>query len=666
MNFLEKLSDETLTLKDFNQNYSSLIKCLTKDKIIGKGVLGIVYAIDNIVVKEIQCTDAKIEKYCNDVKNFKLFSIPYHCKKNYILPNILLEIIIGQIFNNLFYAKTLGSFISQDYIYIIQERYKPLICNDQLNLELTPVQFIFFLFQIAFAILTMQQKYKFTHGDLHLGNLLWDDYPKDKEYISFPLPNQNMKMMLLKQYCPFIIKIADFGVARMEDVVVLTPAISLINSQHEFMPYYDFAYLLGSILKSVAFKDLFKNTPAIYQFFIKFILWYYKDNKKGDKKYIVKNYYQPKNYRPIQCGEYVLYQNTQSMVNVVNFLAKQIILTKYVKVHQDTSDVIKLKDLHFYRQYDDIRIFDTLGKSVRIADGIIVYKTRILLSSPPAPFNFTISKEQIDTCPHQQQRLTIIKVNKKTSLTCQFNCCKLDAVNEMVLSNDIGFTVNGNFFNIKKDYLPIGPYKGDVTIDQYPIPEEFRDLYYFVNLDNNQLSISKTPGERYFVTGPVFIKDGKLAFDPYESRFMCAEEKFNKELMIDQDDKNITLSGYYQGCGRHFVPFTKTYRRCDKIEPGELQHLDNPNPRTVLCFTKTHYLFICFDGRGVYGDGVDLDLMARLILQLFPDVHTAINMDGGRSSIMAFATESEPHTVYHHSHFRNYYYPAGMLIQFKK
>lgn len=707
LNILDHLSQNLLTVTDFDQRddfTNNIVLNMTEDNLISKGAVGEIYSInDQYVVKQIKPCDKKnaaLQRYCVDI--YKLFEYDIigiaggNNQYRYILPNLISEITVGLILGDLdiCYANTISSMILTEneelYIYIIMNKLNPLVIKNKLTIEMNHIQFMCMLFQLSQGLLAAQQEYKLTHYDLHLENLLYDNFPSDKSFISYPLPNQNMKMMLMKEYCPYIFKIADFALSRIEVFnAILAPSIDdyPLRTYGEFNQSYDFACLLGSILietkhKSV-FKDLFDDIVS-YKWIIGLTLWFYKEeidityvgkNKLDElREYISNKYYKSfgkkYSFRPKQEEDFVPYMNTQSMVDVVNYIAKYLITTKYVKVHQNNANVMILKDLGLYKSYDPVLLYNTLNRPMQIMDNVYVYKKKLIIKSEPKDYNYTLEKKQIDNCPYQEQYMTVVVVDKPDG-QFYFDCCKLDAPNYLVQNNQIGFVINGGFFSIKKDYLPIGPYKDKYnTINKYSIPDAYKDVYGHIMIKNNKLIISKIldKNAHYCSSGPLLIENGKIVIDIKEKRYHCSEKKYAGDFFIAETEDTITLSGYnhYEDCNIIKKNKKQTIKRCDKILPGELSHASNPNPRSILCITPNGYIFIVFDGRSLYGDGVDLYEASQIILKKYPNVISAINLDGGRSSVMAWRSMNEPNVVYNNSNFRNYYYPAGYVIGLKK
>jgi len=728
---IENLDNRRLFFKDFDvkdEIKEKILASLSENNLLGKGAVGKVYLIDKYAVKEISpCESDKksaLYKYCLDIltarENYEIQKIPGgNGKHRYILPNLFSEILIGMILGgNVFFTSTLNSFIEDNNIYIIMDSHNPIIKDKQLNLEMSnPKNFLYLLFQVSYGIMIAQEKFRFTHYDLHIENILWDKLDMD---ISFPLPNTNKRLLISKENCPFLCKISDFALARMETKrTLITPSIDNypVKSYGEFHPSYDILSFLGSILIDNKYREyftqIFKNNLDLYRFMLLLIIWILNDKEIqvrkgsqyeelekirdliGDKYYTsigkVKNKFI---FRPKQEGDFIKYSSSKSMVTIVDFLGKMIELKKYGKLsNRRGKDILRLKELNKYKKYGDVLKYipdipineipdrkESLGnyKEMKIDDFIKVRTYHFLANIVPKSFNFTIEKEQLAKCPIQEHYLTTIFVKKGYEKKYKFglDCCKLDPANYLLNSNKTGFTINGSFFAIKSDFLPIGLYEDSTSfINKYKVPQKYRDSYRYILIKNNKITISKNPelGEQIFMSGPILIENGEIVFNPQENRFECNDEKNAGDTFLEMDENTITTSGYYKynsietdngfSCVKEFVPDIKTYPRCDKINPGELSHADNPNPRSVLCILKNgDYIFITVEGRAKRGIGFDLYSLSQTILKSFPNVIQAINLDGGRSSNMAWRSVEEPDKIYISNPDHVYPYPVGNIL----
>lgn len=610
---------------------------LNTRKRIGSGAVGYTYLIevDNkkyVLKANDPCSsDGEILKtYCDDVKNlfFNGFKLIQSIEKTrYILPNLINEALIGIFIGTLEnekkneiesinFAKTTGVFIknpNRPEVFTTMDLYEPFIqwtptirFNDKLNFE--PKHYLYLLFQISHALLQAQEKYRFTHYDLHSGNLLWEEWPKDKSYLSYPIPNRVddlNRIFINKDKCPFIIKIADYGLARMETKKTLLTSMTdnyPDSTFSEFNPDYDMISFLGTSLidpiKRSAFSPLFSDIK-LFKNVLKFVLWFFKDsslsipsqptlvdlqtilNKVGLKYF--KGIYRPKS----SVGNYVDYGNTRSMVEVVNYLANLLRSEKLITKNpiKNLSRIIYVKRLtNKYKIFKNVEKFapniqdpaipdfdqtDFNNLNYELDEGFLISSVNLKYNHHPTDFNFTLSQKQIDNCPIQHHFLTTAYIKKSVfnrGYKFESLCCKLDPVNYLRSVNKTGLVINGGFFNIGRgeDYYPIGPY-GDKNIklmEKYRIPEYYRDVYGFLGIsDDGKLDIFKEfprSIKNIFASGPILIYNNDIVFNPYQERFACNTveniAKLNEEVkralppiqVLNETENDITVSGYYK------------------------------------------------------------------------------------------------------------------------
>ena len=100
---------------------------------------------------------------------------------------------------------------------------------------------------------------------------------------------------------------------------------------------------------------------------------------------------------------------------------------------------------------------------------------------------------------------------------------------------------------------------------------------------------------------------------------------------------------------------------CSRIDPGELSHASNVNPRTAIGIRGNQVIFVYVEGRSQRGAGMDLVMLARYMAEVIK-ADVAINLDGGRSSQMMWKTVGSDHiTQMNPKH--NYIYPVGALTR---
>lgn len=731
-NIIKNLENRSLKYNDFNsiERRREILSSLSRRNLLGRGAVGNVYRVGGYAVKEVSPCRAKkdsaLYKYCEDLKKTKNKEFPKipggNGKHRYMLPNLFSETVLGMVLGKeISFTPTYNSYLRGDNVYIVMQAQNTVISGGRLNPLLNNTKsLLYLLFQVSHALLTAQQKYRFTHYDLHIENLLYKNNRRD---ISYPLPNSNKRVVIEGKNCPFIIQISDFALGRLElDNVIVSPSIDQfpVKSYGEFHPSYDILSLLGAILIDNKyrryFNPLFFSNLDLYRFMLLFLLWIL--NEKELKVYsnmgfsalqqirdaIGNKYYgkittAPNKFifRPKTDGDFIPYSQTKSTVQITNFLGEILLRKGYLSLESFTKrgNTLHIPRLPFYKEYNvverympEIPLLDSPGRRETVGDFVEmdidefvkVRSYHILANVEPKSFNFTIEPSQLQTCPIQEHYLTAIFVKQgyQSKYKFAFDCCKLDPANYLLQNNKTGFTMNGTFFSIKEEFVPIGLYEDkNSLINKYKVPPKYKDVFRYVILENNILKIRKNVkrNTQIFTTGPVLIENGVVVFNPNETRFDCTDEKHAGKTMIKQTENTITTSGYYQyksvktqdgfTCAEEFVKDVKTYPRCDAIRPGELSHADNPNPRSVFCILRNgDYIFITVEGRARRGIGFDLYSLARTINKSFPDVVSAINLDGGRSSNMAWRSKRYPDKVFISNPDHLYPYPVGNILTF--
>ena len=744
---VNNILDKNLSIGDFADVTgwfrNRILPQLNERNLIGQGGTAKTYAVERgqYVVKEANVCyrKGKLESYCNDVKKLidgeRMIVIPSGDNFQYILPNFLSEAVIGAIFNDINVSINLGQIIAtyilldennNPSVYFLMRRYVPLSTNDQLNSIVTPLGILYLLFQASTALLAAQETFLFTHYDLHVDNVLLDNWPSQTRFLSYPVSNGNL--VINRKLCPFIVKISDFGLSRLQiQDVLVTPTVNDFpeSTYGEFNSSYDIISLVGSILFDTRFSSPFRfvlQYPGLYSNIIKFLLWLFNDTTISDANWmyasaaIAEKYYQKVDgrytFKPKSAEvNLVKYTNTKSMKEVVDYLANVLLLNKMAELIPSqpnintvtylSRDMIVMPNLANTINVSQVKLFAPVIPNDQIPNyregsmrkfrmdivpGYVFAESyHILLSALPNNFNFTIDRAQLQNCPIQEHYMTAVFVDPDV-IGYEFTseCCRLDPINFLRMGDFPGFTMNGGFFNINgEDYFPIGNYKDrnlDFTKAKFPIPDEYLDVYGFICMTKNKLFVTRdfdfaAAQDYMFSSGPYLIENGEIVFEPNQERFACTVKSEVKEpiRVLNETEKYITISGYKnynysnETCGYEIIKKENTFPKCNRIEPGELSHADNPNPRTaIVVLGNGTYVFLTVEGRGNRGVGTDLFVLAKMIKKFLPNAVTAINLDGGRSTNLAWRTVTEPNTVYISNPFHAYQYPVGNILTFRK
>ena len=736
---VDNVLSRNLSVRDFydiNDNFRNrILPQLNERNLIGKGGTAKTYGVGQYVVKKANVCyrQGVLQTYCNDVKKLingeRMIVIPSGDNFQYILPNFLSEAVIGAIFNDINVSINLAQIIAtyilldenkNPSIYFLMHRYIPLSSNGVLNPIITPLGVLYLLFQASTALLAAQETFLFTHYDLHTENLLIDNWPSQTRFISYPVSNGNL--IINRKLCPFIVKITDFGLSRLQvQDVLITPTVTKFPEATfgEFNPSYDIISLVGSILFDYRFSIPFRSVlqyDGLYAAIINFLLWLLNETESLNLSQIAEKYYKKENdkytFKPKPPeGNLVAFRNTKSMKEVVDYLAGLLITNNMAQILPPqpnisnvtylSRDMIVMPGLANTTNFSELKVFAPIIPNERIPGyregsmtkfrmdivpgNVYVESYHIRLSALPNVFNFTIDKAQLQNCPMQEHYMTAVFVDPNVfGYEFTSECCRLDPINFLRMGDFPGFTMNGGFFNIGgQDYFPIGNYK-DRNLDfrqaKFPIPDEYLDVYGFICMTKNKLYVTRdfdfaAAQDYMFSSGPYLIENGEIVFDPIQERFACTVKSEVKEPIevLNETDKYITISGYRNynysdnTCGYEIVKKEKTFPRCDRIKPGELSHADNPNPRTAIVILENgSYVFLTVEGRGNRGVGTDLFVLAKMIKQFLPNAVTAINLDGGTSTNLAWRTVTEPNTVYISNPQHAYQYPVGNILTFRK
>ncbi len=237
----------------------------------------------------------------------------------------------------------------------------------------------------------------------------------------------------------------------------------------------------------------------------------------------------------------------------------------------------------------------------------------------------------------------------------RMDCCRVD-IRDMMRSQNIGsgVAINASFFNLKEDFKPMGYFRTkDVIIDN-PIPSMYKKYYGMVGINKNglleinaYLPADQANGiyDQVISAGPVLVWKKKILMTEDVMRFVDDGISVLQCRSAKNSDKDKDSKYFADG-----IP------NCSKIDPGELSHSSNVNPRTAIGIRGDQVIFVYVEGRNQRGAGMDLVMLARYMAEVIK-ADVAINLDGGRSSQMMWKTVGSDHiTQMNPKH--NYTYPV--------
>ena len=663
----------------------------------------------------IRAIDA-IKTYCNQmIEQNSITVIPHEDKSLILLPNFLSEgLIAGYITSliedkyTLHFARHMGIYISPIELrtYLIVEK----LMADVQNVINQKSDVYLMLFQIAQGLSVAQETYRFTHYDLHGENILYELSDPNIEYYGYPIPTNNGIVKIYIRNAGYLIKITDFGLSRMEtNKAIINPRVDTfpVVSHGLFHPFYDFISFLGSLLinTNMPLSQKFNSLLSISEKteLLSFILKEQRPTGYSDEQFlnllVLRHYSQNTQgqiiWRPAKLQE-VIYENVSNVYDILIWLSKKLIGIQMGQINvPDEAKIQEIQQLDRYilQKY----LYSTSGITLGplndttrtiIDDGIQLFSGYVYNINPLKSYNLTPSKRYVETCPFQTTYNHVVFIDTKAAFdkgySFKFDCCKIDPIEYM--RDKIGVVINGGFFDIKNTYQPIGPYR-QVNGNKFyetnlQIPELYRQYFALIsiykgelkfNLMNDIDNIQVSEADYVLASGPILVWEGQQVFDENMVEttqvinnittkiFQCTSSRNTSKLVQLNSRTNYTLED--NKCMSQTVPDSSVVANCDNIDPGELSHAGNPNPRSMIIFRNNDdglgdIALVVVEGRTDRGDGMDLVQLSRLAMGL--KAIYAVNLDGGRSSNIAWRTGGN--VVYNVNPSRQYRYPVGNVI----
>lgn len=631
---------------------------------LGEGALGIAFNIpdSNAVIKVTTPCEkfgdlSKI--YCSNMYSMdQIFHVPNNKKLLIIIANYLSEAIIGGILNRIqnytpHFIQVHGIFFSKYYntSYMIMEK----ISTDTYRKIKTKADFYLFLFQIAHALYISQMICKFTHFDLHLENVGYTDVT-DIDYYQYNFNYGDTIYTIYVKNPQFLAKILDFGFSRIEnDNLIINPLIDYlpIKTYSVFNPYYDFMSLIGSLL-------FFSKQPDVKPLATKFVnLLSTEDinellsmifNEPIDIQMAQDKYYN--RWRPNEPDMRSTDHSFATINDIMGWLADKLISFNVITTEKPISGNTKTTDYWLFsnQYYVPERRFS--GNS-QIDQGIETTIDTVSNIFPWRSFNFTgdrISKFKTLTI-HNIFINSQLATNNGYKFTTV--CCKIDPINFM--ENYRGVAINGGFFDIGNSYEMLGQYRQFFRDHYYESNRSVPDLYIhyfgFVIVDNNSISISKfgqtdlSQIRNAFISGPLLIWNGVPQMTEQTLNEMRDGIKIFQCQNIHPPSDNKIVGDKFN---------------CDHISPGELSHGSNANPRSMLVIRDDPWdiVLVVVEGRNERSDGADFLDLIEIARGL--NAKHAINLDGGRSSNIAWKSPNSPNVIGVSTQINSY--PVGNIL----
>lgn len=712
---------KSFSINDFNdENIIKEFEKVTVDgnRIAGGGV-GAIYNIpdnENLVLKVSnicprgEMPKGLLGKLCQMALNGDLiFRIPNtETGKDVIYaPNYILEAIIGIIilehlkFNTPSFTRIYGFQYNinnpKKPVYMLQEKLQPLedfITND--------TRFLNCVVQLIQALYVAQEKSRYVHYDLHLGNIMARPLLENTLRI-YELGNGNYFYTLIN----FDTVIIDYGHNRMETYdSVMSPQMVFIppnNNReildyYEFNPYYDIFCFLSNSLNYYRNRNE-KITKIIYQLFRMFLNPVPAVSKTDDTNKFIDNCINymkgGRPWRPLPENLSMSWRDNETKMEFVRASRANVMLDritdfipsfngnpsdpndifKHLTNHGVliTNQITKLKNIktNVYFLPKETECLNTTYYNYKVVDNtpdkIDDNVVRVGLFEPhgtqsttiPSNIrktykNYNYTRPPLMDASTQYIHYSFINVEegRKKGYEFRFDCCKLDMRNYFQNTNiKSGIAVNSSFFKIlpnEKSFLPIGVFRTTNFSSRIRPPKEYARYYGIVGIDlNGNLDVDTVNNEKRYeqvlTVGPLLVRNGAVVMtDEFIRRnpiFQCHTDK--KFLSEHKDVKN-----------------------CSTIMPGELSHGSNPNPRSAIGVDKIgNVIIVHVEGRGQRGAGMDFVQLAQLMTAL--GAYNAVNLDGGRSSQITWRKPGE-NIINIDSHHTTGAYPVGNIISYVK
>jgi hypothetical protein len=630
-------------------------------KEVAKGAFGsfsLIKGVNHYGIKTIlPSSDFCDGRAYQDLKSGIIYTVPY--PENLIMRSIPIpvsEVAVAAIMTELTlkryclgYTKMFSAVLTNDLImYIVVE----LLKTNPLNLIVTEGDFIHFLFQICFDLMVGQEMAKFTHYDLHTGNVLYTD-PPDCDYIVYPLLGRRLYVKRPK----FQIKISDYGMSRAqyENVIITsTSGDCTVKNDGVFNPYFDILRLLFSMDKYIfTLKENFRNKI----FKIVFGTLDIGEIRKtwGSPEGFPKGSFTGVNIVPMKPLMQILYELGD-------------VLASYSEATY-TKPIGRLYELQPLPEYNlstglydpDVKEWPYYIPSTSF-DGINVLSSNQTMITEKSDHTFVYNSDRLSSCgssgilTSSQKIIEVWTSNGKSpdGFEFDFPCCKVDPIDYLTTNDLEGFVINGGIYDPLRSFLPTAPFKNNnMQQDANYIYEAYRSLYGTVMIDKSgKIVIGKLPENRsdlleYTVAGPMMIYRGKEiiteklireSYIPIDGKmvpaFECASDPINIKV-VKRNKRAISES-----CVMSPVQIVDI-QNCNTLPHGSLGDISNERPRMIIILLNDNRLG-CIS---VTGDGMSLLYATKWLQARFgSSIEAAIAV--GASNCRLAIRKPEDDTIY--------------------
>lgn len=675
-------SDYYERLKRFEQFLQANNEKLIKQK-LGQGGSGTVYRIsDQIVMKSTRmCLPSEDPRsrlgvnkvLCAFSKEGSLsLTFPQSDQLVYYMPNYLSEYLIGILLWHRLQTYT-PSFIEIKGGLFDQNKERFLLFMENLSPITQKIKsktdFYYLFFIIFYSLHVAQVYYRFSHNDLHLGNIMARAFDSSSSQ-TFPLNNGKLLSLQGFDYIPVM---TDFGLSQLElKQTHITPRYTLsspkiqglsVSNWNFFNPYLDGFSLYGalSVFKAANFTantySLGKQQSQWFKDTSGRPLWHEQIDRLLFRSLLKKDL--PEN--ELRALRYKIYSwsltkpstflgtwrpdpvvlNTQDIyaepIETARFWARKLVesgkgvISELLPMTDERRIEYEPVPIRFDNNFIErtIKSTDSIDNVIKIEsyqpENIDWSKLRSFPDSYVPSYHRTPSEEEKRTCNTRHQHITVAYINtfksKLLGYELKNDCCRLDLF-EYLKNYKSGVVINSSYFDPdtenKTHFMPIGPFRNDNFKSNFlEVPPEYRNLYGVValNPENNEIDILKydqldkvaTSKYNFFVVGPVIVDDNKTISSGilFDPRFQCSTQG-NPDLSGDWVEEHVRYRKISGTCQETTITPNPNVKECKYHQKGRLGHLANPNPRSALVIRSKEAQK---DGKGdlalVYVEGRD-------------------------------------------------------------
>lgn len=509
--------------------------------------------------------------------------------------------------------------IGKSYIFATLMEKLDIITNDNISKDLW-----YWLIIIMNTIYIGQSKIRFNHNDLHLGNIM-----KRKDVTGRPiniLINNTIIEIKSKGWIPVLI---DFGFCTFDlDQYRVSSDEMITMSGQAFDAYYDVYKIFESLIinrdeYNINIKELvetFLNVESSNADLIDNILIRSSPDHMINVNYLYgDNPYKRILLRPLGPTY------GSNVTSLLEMLVKKI-----------DHKIIKPSNTVLRKPVDKIStLVHTIDSSIIINEIATYYNIKYKTNAEP------IHKVQ-EYSKILDVHMVEINNEKRDQYGYQYiaSCCKENVFD--FVSSRVGIAINGTYF--KQNQQPVGSSYYE-ELDNHSI-RRYLDDYAYIVIKNGNLKIKTSLNEseknrllladNVYMSAPLLVNNGKIVMT--ENKMLT--KKYGNYKYACKSDPNNNLDDVNLG---FTMNEDEEYLYCDYIEPGVLLHLSNANPRSIIATKGNITYFIVISGRTKNYKGATIEQMNDFLVN-YLHVDTAINLDGGASSVIMWSNFNNVYT----------------------